>query len=278
MPRIDINTTKSPLPFLKWPGGKRWFVNKHIDIVPMSYAKYIEPFAGSASLFFSLRPERAILCDANAELIDTYRAVRSRSKMVVAALVEHARKHSDAYYYSVREQNPKDLVARAARMIYLNRTCFNGIYRVNHQGQFNVPRGSKDSVILETDDFSSVAAALRKAELIAGDFSLAVKKAEKGDFIFADPPYTVQHNNNGFIKYNEKLFSWDDQVRLADSLEEAMHRGSIIVSTNANHRSVRELYLERGFNCSSTSRFSAISGNGRDRGQYEELIVTSPRS
>lgn len=262
-------------PFLKWPGGKRWFVAQHLDLFPATYNRYIEAFSGSASVFFALRPASAILCDSNEDLIATYKAVKSRSRQVVEALRNHAAKHSDSYYYEVRDQAPKSSVERAARLIYLNRTCFNGIYRVNRKGQFNVPRGSKDTVLLDSDNFSSIASALRRAEIIAGDFSIAIDKAEKGDLVFADPPYTVRHNNNGFLNYNEKIFSWSDQIRLADCLARAMARGAYVVSTNANHYSVRDLYEDRGFKCRTTSRFSAISGTGKDRGQYEELIVTS---
>jgi len=277
-PKRRTSTENAPNtpPFLKWPGGKRWFVSHHLDVFPKNYNRYIEAFTGSASVFFALRPKNAILCDSNEELMATYRAVKSRSGKVVAALKLHADKHSDTYYYKVRDEAPKDAIARAARLIYLNRTCFNGIYRVNRKGQFNVPRGSKDAVLMESDDFSSIASALRKAQLIAGDFSAAIDQATEGDLVFADPPYTVRHNNNGFLNYNEKIFSWSDQIRLADCLARAMERGAFVVSTNANHDSVRELYTERGFRCRTTSRFSAISGTGKDRGQYEELIITNP--
>lgn len=274
--RAPIKIAQRTPPFLKWPGGKRWFVAQHLDLFPTTYNRYIEAFTGSASVFFALRPSRAILCDSNEELIATYRAVKSRSRKVVEALKQHAIRHSDEYYYEVREDMPTDAVARAARLIYLNRTCFNGIYRVNRKGQFNVPRGSKDTVLLESDNFSSIAAALRKAELISGDFSIAINRATEGDLVFADPPYTVRHNNNGFLNYNENIFSWSDQIRLADCLARAMARGAFVVSTNANHESVRDLYKDRGFECRTTSRFSAISGTGKDRGQYEELIVASP--
>lgn len=175
----------------------------------------------------------------------------------------------------MRSQQPTDLIEIAARLIYLNRTCFNGIYRVNKKGEFNVPKGSKDAVVLETDNFLETARALRNAELISGDFSLAVTRARRDDLVFADPPYTIQHNNNGFIKYNEKIFSWEDQVRLAKSLQAAARRGAMVVATNANHASLRDLYSDLGFQCTTTSRFSAISGTGSDRGQYEELIITN---
>jgi len=244
-------------------------------MMPTAFNTYVEAFAGSASVFFALRPRQSILCDSNEELISTYRAIKWRPNQVDSALRRHAENHSDAYYYDVRAQRPTGLVEVAARMIYLNRTCFNGIYRVNKKGEFNVPRGSKDAVMLATDNFSAVARALRDSELISGDFSLAVNRASANDLVFADPPYTVQHNNNGFIKYNEKIFSWDDQIRLAMSLQAASKRGAMVVATNANHKSLRELYADLGFTCTTTSRFSAISGTGSDRGQYEELIITN---
>ncbi|HDS1523293.1 TPA: Dam family site-specific DNA-(adenine-N6)-methyltransferase [Stenotrophomonas maltophilia] len=274
-PIAPYQTPEAATPFLKWPGGKRWFVLKHIQMMPTSFNTYVEAFAGSASVFFALRPKQSILCDSNEELISTYRAIKWRPNQVDSALRRHAENHSDAYYYDVRAQRPTGLIEVAARMIYLNRTCFNGIYRVNKKGEFNVPRGSKDAVMLATDNFSAVARALRHSELISGDFSLAVNRASANDLVFADPPYTVQHNNNGFIKYNEKIFSWDDQIRLAMSLQAASRRGAMIVATNANHKSLRELYADLGFTCATTSRFSAISGTGSDRGQYEELIITN---
>lgn len=270
-----IHSSQARVPFLKWPGGKRWFVLKHLGLMPSNFGTYIEAFAGSASVFFALRPDRAILCDANEELMSTYRAIKWRPNQVESALHRHAKKHSDSYYYQVRAERPTGLVDIAARMIYLNRTCFNGIYRVNRKGEFNVPRGSKHAVILDTDNFLEISRALRNSELIPGDFSLAVSRSVQDDLVFADPPYTVQHNNNGFIKYNEKIFSWDDQVRLATSLQAASLRGTKIVATNANHKSLRTLYSDLGFNCTTTSRFSAISGSGSDRGQYEELIITN---
>jgi DNA adenine methylase len=261
------------VPFLKWPGGKRWFVNRHLDVLPRTYRRYIEPFLGSASVYFAIRPERAVLADVNAELVDTYRAIRWRPQQVGLALEAHARRHSDEYYYHVRSATPDSLIERAARTLYLNRTCFNGIYRVNLSGQFNVPRGSKNSVILDTDDFAGVSKVLRSAELRCCDFECVIDDAETGDLIFADPPYTVRHNTNGFIKYNEQLFSWDDQERLAASLSRAVERGVSVVATNANHASVRDLYAQHGFRQTHVSRFSSISAASATRRQYEELIL-----
>lgn len=266
-------STKSITPFLKWPGGKRWFVANHANLLPKDFNRYIEPFLGGGSVFFYLKPARAILSDLNPELISTYEAIRDGWGRLKARLNEHQANHDEAYYYTIRESRPRSSVTKAARMIYLNRTCFNGIYRVNLDGKFNVPKGSKDAVVLDTDDFEGAATLLVNAELRISDFEPIINKAQRNDLIFADPPYTVRHNLNGFLKYNEQLFSWDDQVRLADVLAGARDRGAKIVSTNANHESVRRLYRERGFTLKAVSRYSSISADPKCRKLFEELVI-----
>jgi len=265
------------VPFLKWPGGKRWLAADHRDVFPKKFERYVEPFLGSASVFFALQPERALLSDANEELITAYRAIRSKPKAVIDALNRHAARHSDAYYYETRSTQPEGLIERAARLIYLNRTCFNGIYRVNLDGVFNVPRGTKNTVILPTDDFHALSRVLRGAQLENKDFEEIIDQAGDGDFVFADPPYTVRHNTNGFIKYNEKLFSWSDQERLAAALARARRRGARIVATNANHASIRELYASHRFAQRTVSRFSSISATSSSRKQFEELVILGGR-
>lgn len=274
-PPIPIARIKrAPLvPFLKWPGGKRWFIQRHMSELPTTFNRYFEPFMGSASVFFALRPDQATLSDQNAELVNLFNQMKVRHKQLHQALVEHAKFHSEPYYYSVRSNVPTDALNRAARTLYLNRSCFNGIYRVNMRGEFNVPKGSKEDVLLDTDNFSETARALRAARIVRGDFEKIIAQAQKGDLIFADPPYTVQHNNNGFINYNEKLFSWNDQQRLAKSLRHACERGAHVVATNANHASVVKLFKDHGFKTTPLSRFSSISGKGSSRKQYEEIII-----
>ena len=262
-------------PFLKWPGGKRWFVAQHSEVFPSDFNVYIEPFLGSGCVFFHLQPERALLGDTNAELISTYRGVRKSWKRAAALLGLHQEKHSSRYYYSVRDQSPKCIVERAARLIYLNRACFNGIWRVNRNGKFNVPKGTRESILFDSDDFASTARLLRNARLRVADFEELVDEAKRDDLVFADPPYTVRHNMNGFIKYNETLFSWDDQVRLAAALARARRRGAHVVSTNANHESLRNLYRSHGFWLKSVSRFSSVSGAARSRRQFDELLILS---
>ncbi len=271
----DIATPEL-VPFLKWPGGKRWFVCNHADLLPSEYCTYVEPFLGAGAVYFHLKPAHALLGDVNAELVETYRAIRDDWQALESSLRYRQRRHyrdPDAYYYWLRDKNPSELVQRASRLIYLNRTCFNGIYRVNRQGEFNVPRGSKDKVVIETDDFESMSKVLASAELVAGDFEALLDRAKRGDFAFCDPPYTVRHNYNGFRKYNEVLFSWADQERLAQTLTRAALRGVKVVCTNANHESVRDLYDRTLFERRVVSRYSRISADNTGRSYFEELII-----
>jgi DNA adenine methylase len=263
------------IPFLKWAGGKRWLTKFEdvVDRIPKQ-TRYVEPFLGSAAMFFHIRPPCAVLNDVNADLVETYRAIKSDWQAVKSALEEHQLRHLrvDGYYYEVRASTPALPAARAARFIYLNRTCFNGLYRVNQKGEFNVPRGTKDSVLLSTDDFELISAELQSVELRNGDFGDVLRSCGEGDFIFADPPYTVKHNHNGFIKYNEKLFSWADQVRLRDELVTAADRGASVMATNADHPSIHELY--EGFEISIAERTSVMASSSKRRRPTSEVVVT----
>lgn len=269
----QLTTCKRLLPFLKWPGGKRWFTAKHLPELPTTFNRYFEPFMGSASVFFAIQPADAILSDRNPELVNLFNQMKTKHRLLHSLLKAHAASHSVSHYYAVRASSPTDALNRAARTLYLNRSCFNGIYRVNMRGEFNVPKGSKTEVLLDTDDFGATARSLKSAKIVCRDFESIIDQAESGDLIFADPPYTVQHNQNGFINYNEKLFSWKDQERLALSLRRARDRGVQIVATNANHSSLVKLFRSHGFSTKSLSRFSSISGKGESRKQYEEIII-----
>lgn len=264
------------MPFLKWPGGKRWFVCNHADLLPTEYGTYIEPFLGAGSVFFHLRPRKAILGDINSDLINAYQAIKKNWEEIEVGLRYHQRRHredAERYYYQMRDQDPGNSLTQASRLIYLNRTCFNGIYRVNKNGQFNVPRGTKDSVVIDTDDFEFVSKLLKKATLMAGDFEPLINRAKEGDFVFCDPPYTVRHNYNGFLKYNEVLFSWSDQERLAKALRKAALLGAKVLCTNAHHDSIHELYDHQVFDLKVVSRYSTISADVDSRRDFEELVI-----
>ncbi len=259
-------------PFLKWAGGKRWLVDKYEAITDIQFDRYIEPFLGSGAVFFRLAPEKAILADTNSQLIETYQAIRDDWKSVQDLLQKHHQSHCKEYYYLTRQQQPITLAERAAKFIYLNRTCWNGLYRVNLKGEFNVPIGTKTNVVLDTDDFEAVSVQLSGIELLNIDFETTLSYASTGDFVFVDPPYTVKHNNNGFVKYNESLFTWDDQVRLKHAVEEAVKRGAKVIVTNANHECIRDLYDGIGEQI-ILNRASVIAGSKEKRGRFEEIVI-----
>ncbi|MCK4100851.1 Dam family site-specific DNA-(adenine-N6)-methyltransferase [Acinetobacter radioresistens] len=259
-------------PFLKWAGGKRWFVKSHIEAIPESFKNYLEPFLGGGSMFFALSPDNAILSDFNSNLINCYISLQRQPIKIKELLIIHHKLHCKEYYYQIRATYFDDPYERAAQFIYLNRTCWNALYRVNLKGQFNVPIGTKTNVILDTDDFEKVSKVLSHAKIVTCDFEETIDQASKDDFIFVDPPYTVKHNNNGFVKYNETMFSWDDQVRLALSLKKAHQRGAKFLMTNAYHQSVIDLY-QNNFDLTKVSRHSVIASESSRRGIYDELMI-----
>jgi DNA adenine methylase len=261
-------------PFLKWAGGKRWFVDRYLDIVPSTFGRYIEPFLGSGALFFALQPRCAILSDLNSELIGTFAAVRQDCNPIVSTLRRYHRLHSRTLYYQIRKSRPRSEAVRAARFIYLNRTCWNGLYRVNTRGQFNVPVGTKTNVLRNTHDLTRASALLKRASLMSCDFEVTLARARPGDLIFADPPYVTAHSQNGFLKYNETLFSWHDQVRLMECLRKANERGALILATNADTPSIRKLY-EKWFTVRTTTRSGIIAASPTRRGTTNELVITS---
>jgi DNA adenine methylase len=259
-------------PFLKWAGGKRWLAASKISYFPISFDTYYEPFLGSGAVFFAISPTRAVLSDTNVELILTYKAIKSNWRVVLSLLKEHHQKHCKDYYYMIRGQLPCDYYQRAARFIYLNRTCWNGLYRVNKKGKFNVPIGTKTKVVDKEDNFELIAVLLRNCRLLNSDFEDVIDEAGQNDLVYVDPPYTINHSDNGFTKYNEKLFDWADQIRLRDALVRARNRGVYVVVSNAYHQSIRELY-EGLFRLVELTRYSIISGNNAGRKAGQEYLI-----
>lgn len=263
----------SSSPFLKWAGGKRWLVPHLRKLLPVVFNKYVEPFVGSGAVFFAIEPSRALLADSNEWLIETYRALRDKPELVRAALVRHQRAHSDEHYYRVRSSRPKSPYQRAANLIYLNRTCWNALFRVNKAGVFNVPKGTKNRVILPNDDFEFWHSALSKCEIKAQDFEQTINDSKEGDLIYADPPYVTTHILNGFIKYNERLFNWDDQIRLSKAAERAVRRGATVIVSNSAHRSIRDLYNSMEAEFHVLTRSSVIAASSSARSTTKELLV-----
>lgn len=262
-------------PFIKWPGGKRWLISSLKQVLPLNFNNYFEPFLGGGSTFFHLTPERAIIADINQELINTYQVMARNPVQLRIQLEMHQKQHDVQHYYYIRNHLPNDAIARAARFMYLNRTCYNGMYRVNQLGQFNVPIGTRQNFIEDTSHFEEYAEVLQKINIRKQDFVDTIRGANRGDLIFADPPYTIAHNQNSFIKYNEKLFSWKDQKRLINALIKARNRGAMIIATNAFYPDLWKMYDENDFYTKPVSRFSSISGTTEGRGIQKELLIAS---
>ena len=231
-------------PILKWAGGKTQMLNDLLPKVPSSYGRYIEPFFGGGALFFALRPENAILADSNPELVNMYRQVANNLDDVIDYLKKY--KNTSEMFYQVRALEWTELppAEAAARTIYLNRTCFNGLYRVNRKGQFNVPYGKYvNPKICDEENLHAVSKALQKAEIVCGDYLLVLEHyAKPGDFIFLDPPYLPISEYSDFKRYTKEQFYEEDHVELAKMVMRLHEMGCSVVLTNSNHPLVHELY------------------------------------
>lgn len=262
--------------FLKWAGGKRWFISRENDRLPAAdeFNRYIEAFLGGGSVFFYLEPQEALLSDCNRELIETYTALRDHFEEVYQMLLQHQENDSRDYYYEVRQAIPNNQVERAARMIYMNKVCFNGIYRVNGRGLFNVPYGSGNDVRFNRETFENASNALQGIELVHQDFRETIQAAQENDFLFCDPPYAVR-TENSFVGYNANTFNWESQQTLATEITNAANRNVKVMMTNVDHPDVRALYDDEIFEMESVSRICRIAGGLDGRRSYPELIVTA---
>jgi len=262
-------------PILKWAGGKTQMLNELLPKVPPSYGRYIEPFLGGGALFFALQPENAIIADSNPELINMYRQVAEHVDGVIKYLSKY--ENTREMFYAVRAldwtQLPK--LEAAARTIYLNKTCFNGLFRVNKKGQFNVPFGKyANPKICDVDGLYAASETLKKAEIICGDYLLVLEHyAQPGDFIFLDPPYLPVSEYSDFKRYTKEQFYEEDHVELAKVVMRLHELGCYVILTNSNHPLVHELYAPFNIEVIQTKRYISCSGNRRIG---EDVIVTVP--
>jgi DNA adenine methylase len=267
-----------PRPFLKWAGGKSQLLDQLRPLLPKApIGRYFEPFVGSAALFFALRPARATLADVNLELVDCYRAVQKHVEAVIAALARHV--YDEDVYYSVRSKDPSSLrpEARAARTIYLNKTGYNGLYRVNKSGRFNVPFGRYVnpgfSSAESRDNLRACSRTLRGASIVNADFAEAVKGARAGDFVYFDPPYVPLSETSAFTHYAAGGFGAPEQERLARLFTELAGRGVLVMLSNSDTPEVRRLYARH---CIDTVRAARhINSRATDRGKVSEVVVRS---
>lgn len=271
-------------PFVKWAGGKTQLLDKLYSLKPKEFNTYFEPFVGGGSFFLSLAPRKAVINDFNSELICAYKCFQDNELFseLIKELLEHEKNHSEEYYYQIRSKDKEPdfsnlpIYVRAGRMIYLNKACFNGLYRVNSKGLFNVPSGKKTKVTaFDKDNFESLRNYFTSNEItiLNGDFADAVKEARKGDFVYFDPPYDVIENKNSFTSYAKNDFGKDEQRRLANVYKELSNRGVKVMLSNHNTAFINELYSE--FNIHIVNAKRMINSKADGRGNVEEVIITN---
>lgn len=272
MPAVQTRVKAKPL--LKWPGGKRRLLKYLLPLIPKKFGRYHEPFCGGGALFFALQPAGSLLSDTNPELINCYRQVRDRPEQMIRLLRDW--ENTEEAYIQIRSWNPKDVLERAARLLYLTRLSFNGIYRLNSRGEFNVPYGRRDHMATcDPEQIRAVSSVLASSRLNCDDFEAVERRASSGDVVYFDPPYVLPDDNSGFVRYNGhgRNFQWDDQVRLAKVALRLRSRGVRVLVSNANHPEIRNLY--RGLRKRIIQRSSTIAADGALRGVITEVIFYS---
>ncbi len=269
-----------PRPLLKWVGGKGELLPEllcRIEELP-EFRRYHEPFLGGGALFFELvrlkklPRSKAWLSDNNAELIETYRAVRDHVDRVIKLLAQHKSRHCETYFYELRANLPADAIARAARIVYLNKTCFNGLYRVNRKGQFNTPLGKyANPNICDEPNLRAAAEAFKRATLEHAPFTSILKTAEPGDLVYLDPPYHPISKTSSFTAYGKGGFGEDSQELLAKTFRELTVRGVHAILSNSMTDLVSELY--RGFRIDEVMVKRSINSNAGKRGPIGEALI-----
>lgn len=270
-------------PFVKWAGGKRQILDKLKKHVPENFDTYYEPFIGGGALLFELSPKKAIINDSNEELMNVYRCLcnEDKFKKMCSVLNHYEKEHSEEFYYEIRNKdrsissyNRLSDYTKAARTIYLNKACFNGLYRVNSKNQFNVPFGKKTKVnTYEGSNLITVSnyLTINDVTILCVDFEEAVKDAKKGDFVYFDPPY--DSDTSTFNSYTEDGFGKEEQVRLARVYKELADKGVYVMLSNHNTSLVKELYKDYNIDVIEAKR--NINANGKKRGYVEEVIITN---
>lgn len=263
-------------PFIRWAGGKTWlipYVQKMMNNIRIEH--YHEPFLGGGAIYFSIdHSKKAYLSDANEQLINTYIQVRDNPKKVIEILKQMPSTKEN--YYKIRSEFTKEnSVENAARFIYLNQNSYNGLYRVNRSGNYNVPYGFREKIEYDTTRIEAASIKLKKARIEVGDFEINKYRIKENDLVFLDPPYTVSHKGNGFISYNQKLFSLDDQKRLKRYVEYIKKKGAYYILTNAAHENIQEIFLTEGNQMVKLQRNSLIGGKNAVRTAVTEFVFTN---
>ena len=271
-------------PVVKWAGGKRQIIDKIKAALPKNFNNYYEPFVGGGALLFELAPENAVINDVNQELLAIYKCLQDDElyKLMIGELDKHEANHSEDYYYEVRawDRNPRfelePLWKRAARAIYLNKACYNGLYRVNSKGYFNVPSAKKEKVkTYDAENLKEIHEYFSKEniQILSGDFVEATRTAKFGDFVYFDPPYDIPEGKDSFTAYSKFDFNKEDQRRLAECFDNLTKRGVKCMLSNHNTSYINELYNE--FNIQVIQAKRIINSKASGRGAVEEVIITN---
>jgi DNA adenine methylase len=273
--RLDDEVVAAPI--VKWVGGKTKLLPELLARMPERYGRYYEPFAGGAAMFFRIAPRRAVLADSNQDLIGLYGAVASDASAVIRRLEQHRKVHDEQHYYAMRAKwNDHHLgwpvAERAAAFIYLNKTCFNGLWRVNRAGAFNVPIGRyTDPPICVPEALRAAATVLARAELRCADYKTAIEDARAGDFLYFDPPYDPVTPTASFTSYSAVGFSADDQRELARTAKALVDRGCKVMLSNSDTPFIRSLYKSMRVERVKCAR--AINSNAAKRGEVDEVVI-----
>ncbi|WP_261040899.1 DNA adenine methylase [Streptococcus mitis] len=269
-------------PFTKWTGGKRQLLSVIRELMPKTYNRYFEPFVGGGALFFDLAPKDAVINDFNAELINCYQQIKDNPQELIEILKVHQEYNSKEYYLDLRSADRDERidmmseVQRAARILYMLRVDFNGLYRVNSKNQFNVPYGRyKNPKIVDENLVSAISTYLNnnQIEIKKGDFEKAVLDVQPGDFVYFDPPYIPLSETSAFTSYTHEGFSYDDQVRLRDTFKKLNDAGAYVMLSNSSSFLVEELY--RDFNIHYVEATRTNGAKSSSRGKISEIIVTN---
>lgn len=275
---VSYTVTPKAAPFLKWAGGKRKLLNVILGAAPPTFERYLEPFVGGGAVALALGHQPMLLNDANTELMNAYAIVRDKLDSLISLLDEHQRVHSEEHFYAVRKQLPAILSPeeQAARFIYLNKTCFNGLYRVNKDGTFNVPFGKYAKAILyDLDNLRTASQVLKGAEFFSEDYAtFLAQHARPGDFIYLDPPYVPISQYSDFKRYTSKQFREDDQRALAEVYNNLVKLGAYPVLSNSYSERTLDLYAQHHIEIVYANR--NINHQGTGRGAIREILV-SPR-
>ncbi|KSU26948.1 Methyl-directed repair DNA adenine methylase [Lactococcus lactis subsp. lactis] len=276
---------KNPLvkPFVKWVGGKKQLMEVINLYRPKTFGRYYEPFVGGGSVFMNLQYSKTTINDYNTELINVYEVVRDSVDELLSVLKIHAENNSQEYFYSLREWDrtgileKKSSVERAARFIYLNKTCYNGLFRVNAQGQFNVPYGRyKNPNIVNEEVLRADSKFLKKStiKILKGDFEKSVKSAKKGDFIYLDPPYApLVEDTHSFVGYTLNGFGYDEQLRLRDLFVKLDKKGCYVMLSNSSSKIIHELYKDYVDTTEIVGATRMVNSKASGRGKVDEVLI-----